>query len=62
MSPVLGEFLKFTLKVIMGLPWGSSVKNPPARAEDTSLIPRLGRRHNAVEQVSPCVATTDPVI
>ena len=49
MSPVLGEFLKFTLKVITGLPWGPSVKNPPASAEDTGSIPKILGPREAME-------------
>ena len=32
-------------KMTMGLPWSLSVKNPPASAGDTVLIPDLGGSH-----------------
>ena len=39
-----GIFLKLkNLYVVMGLPGGSTVKNPPANSGDMSSIPGLGR-------------------
>ena len=35
-------------------------KNLPANAEDTTLIPDLVKIPHAVEQLSPCIATTKP--
>ena len=38
--------VKYILKIDdRGFPGGSVVKNPPANAGDTGLIPDLGRRH-----------------
>ena len=42
-----------------GFPGGSVVKNPPANAGDTGLIPYLGRSHM---QLSPCATTIEPVL
>ena len=35
--------LPYDLSVSMGFPGGSVVKNPPANAGDTGLVPELGR-------------------
>ena len=40
-------------------PGGAAVKNPPANAGDTGLIPDPGRIPQAVEQLSPCATTTE---
>ena len=40
---------------------GPVVKNPPPNAGDTGLIPGPGRSH-ALEQLSPCITTTEPVL
>ena len=42
-----------------GLPWWSSVKNLPADARNTGLIPGPGRPHILW---SPCATTTEPVL
>ena len=44
-----------------GFPGGTVIKNPPANAGDTGLSPGPGRSHMAVEQLSPCATTTEPV-
>ena len=43
-------------------PGGVVVKNPPANAGDTGSSPGLGRLPHAVEQLSPCATTTEPVL
>ena len=43
-------------------PGGAVVKNLPANAEDTSLIPGLGRFHMpCLVQLSPWITTTEPM-
>ena len=37
--------IKYQIKSIMDFPGGPVVKNPPAKAEVTGLIPGLGRFH-----------------
>ena len=44
-----------------GFPGGSVVKNPPANARDTGLIPDLGRSP-AMEQQSLCPTTTETML
>ena len=46
----------------MGFPGGSVVKNLPANAGDMDLIPVLGRFPQALEQLSLCATTTEPVL
>ena len=46
----------------MGFPGGSVVKNLPANAGDMGLIPVLGRFPQALEQLSLCATTTEPVL
>ena len=38
------------------------VKNPPANAGDTGSIPDLGRFLHALEQLSLCATTAEPVL
>ena len=45
-----------------GFPGGSVVKNPPANAGDMGLSPGGGRFPHAMEQLSPCATTTEPVL
>ena len=52
-----------TFKNLMkGFPRGAVVKNLPANAGDTGSSPGPGRSHMAVEQLSPCTTTTEPVL
>ena len=48
--------------VLWGFPGGSVVKNLPANARDTSLIPSPGRSHPPSGQLSPFVASIEPVL
>ena len=43
-------------------PGGAVVKNLPANAGDTASSPGSGRFPHAVEQLSPCATTTEPVL
>ena len=43
-------------------PRGSVVKHLPANAGDTGSSPGPGRIPHAVEQLSPCATTTEPVL
>ena len=43
-------------------PGGTVVKNPPANAGDTGLSPWSGKIPHAVEQLSPCITTTEPAL
>ena len=45
-----------------GFAGGSVVKNLPANAGDTSLIPGPGRFHMQQSQLSPCATTAGPVL
>ena len=49
------------IKNFWDFPGGTLDKNPPANAGDTVSIPGPGRSHIPVEQLSPCVTTTEPV-
>ena len=60
MSPVLGEFLKFTLKVITGLPWGPSVKNPPGQCRGHQFGPCSWKIPRAPEQLSLGATAAEP--
>ena len=44
-----------------GFPGGSVIKNLPANAGDTGLIP-IWKIPHAVEQLSLCATTTEPVL
>ena len=39
---------------------GSVVKNPPANGGDMDLIPGPKKNSHAMEQLSPCVTTSEP--
>ena len=41
---------------------GAVVKNPPANAGETGSSPGPGRSHMPAGQLSPCAATTEPVL
>ena len=43
-------------------PGGSVVKNPPANAGDTGLIPWSRKIPHATQQLSPCTTTTEPAL
>ena len=43
-------------------PGGAVVKNPPANAGDTGFEPWSGKIPHAVEQLSLCATTTEPVL
>ena len=45
-----------------GLPGGSVVKNLPVNAGDMGSIPSLRKTPHAVEQLSLCTTTTEPVL
>ena len=45
-----------------GFPGGAVVRNPPANAGDTGSSPWSGKIPHAVEQLSPCTTTTEPVL
>ena len=47
---------------VRDFPGGSVVKNLPANAGDTGPSPGPGRFPHAVEQLSPCTASTEPVL
>ena len=49
----------FLKTYFLGFPGCSVVKNPPANAGDTGLIPYLGRSHM---QLSLCAITIEPVL
>ena len=50
-----------TYYFIAGFPGGLVVKNLPANAGDTDLIPDLGRSQMpTTEKLSPCTTTTEP--
>ena len=50
----------FLKEDILDFPGGVVVKNLPANAEDTGLIPcRSGKILRAAEQRSPCATTTE---
>ena len=51
---------KSDTKVKWGLPGALEVKNLPANAGDTGLIPGPGRFPPAAGQVNPCTTTTEP--
>ena len=46
----------------MGFPGGSEVKNLPANAGDSGSNPVLGRFPQALEQLSLCATTTEPML
>ena len=46
----------------MGFPGGSVVENPLTSAGDVGLIPDLGRKLSAAEQLSPHTGTIEPVL
>ena len=48
--------------ITQGFPSGSVVKNLPANAGDTGLIPGPGRSPHATEQLSPGTTTIQPVL
>ena len=57
--------IKYCLKLInqemRGFPGGAVVKNLPANAGDTGSRPGSERSQHAVQQLSPCATTTEPV-
>ena len=46
----------------MDFPGGWVVENPPASAGDMASISNPGGPHMAVEQLSLCITTTEPVL
>ena len=44
----------------MGFPGGSLVKNPPADADDRSLIPAFGKTPHASGHLHLCATATEP--
>ena len=48
-------------KIFLGFPGGSGVKNLPANAEDTGLIPHMGRCHRPAERLSLRATTRELV-
>ena len=47
---------------LLGFPGGSVDKKPPASEGDTGLIPGPGRSQVAMEQLSLCTTTIEPVL
>ena len=53
--------LEIFKKMWRGFPGGSVVKNPPANAGDTSLLPDLGRSH-MLQSNSACATAIEPML
>jgi len=54
LSPALGRWILYH--------WATwSPKNPPANAGNMGLIPDPGRSYNAMEQLSQCATTIEPI-
>ena len=50
------------MKLFYSFPGDSLVKNLPANAGDTGLIPGLGISQHAMEQLSLCITSSEPVL
>ena len=53
--------LDYIKNQLSDFPGGTVVKNPPANAGDTGSVPGLGKIPHAVEQLSLCTTTAEPV-
>ena len=55
-------FKKQTKTIRQGLPGCTVVKNLPANAGENGFYPRSGKIPQAMEQLSPCITITEPVL